>query len=145
MNLYPLIQKIYRNLYQDFLIWSILALALALTLYGLRTQINLFVTVSDISKRPHQFHHQHFRLGGRVKPKTLRAHNSGLTFEVIDFDTRHSDVSIIVSFIGALPSLFQEGKAMVADGYLEGNHFYAHTILAKHDENYQPPIAGPKI
>ena len=141
MNLRTLVQKICRNLYQDFLTWSILAFAITLILFGLRTQINLFVTVSEVIRMPKQFHQQHFRLGGIVRPDSVRAHNGVLTFEVIDFDKVDASDTISISFSGPLPSLFQEGKAMVADGYLENNHFYAHTILAKHDENYQPPMA----
>ena len=39
-----------------------------------------------------------------------------------------------------LPNLFSEGKGVVAEGKLrDKKYFIAHTILAKHDENYMPP------
>ena len=36
--------------------------------------------------------------------------------------------------------LFEEGKGVVAEGFLKDrNYFSATKILAKHDENYMPP------
>ena len=47
---------------------------------------------------------------------------------------------IIVFYSGAVPNLFQEGKGVVAEGYLQDRNFFkASKILAKHDENYMPP------
>ena len=39
-----------------------------------------------------------------------------------------------------MPNLFEEGKGVVAEGFLEDrNYLKADKILAKHDENYMPP------
>ena len=39
-----------------------------------------------------------------------------------------------------MPNLFEEGKGVVAEGFLKDNSFLiAEKILAKHDENYMPP------
>ena len=39
-----------------------------------------------------------------------------------------------------VPNLFEEGKGVVAEGFLKDkNYFLATKILAKHDENYMPP------
>ena len=47
---------------------------------------------------------------------------------------------IIVSYKGAVPNLFAEGKGVVAEGKLKDKNFFiADRILAKHDENYMPP------
>ena len=47
---------------------------------------------------------------------------------------------IIVSYSGAIPNLFAEGKGVVAEGKLKDKKFFiAKRILAKHDENYMPP------
>ena len=36
--------------------------------------------------------------------------------------------------------LFEEGKGVVAEGFLKDRNFFSATkILAKHDENYMPP------
>ena len=47
---------------------------------------------------------------------------------------------IIVSYSGAVPNLFSEGKGVIAEGELKDKkYFVADEILAKHDENYMPP------
>ena len=47
---------------------------------------------------------------------------------------------INVTYSGAIPNLFSEGKGVVAEGYLNDRSFFnAKKILAKHDENYMPP------
>ena len=53
----------------------------------------------------------------------------------------HSDLNEInVTYAGAVPNLFAEGKGVVAEGFLKDkNYFSATKILAKHDENYMPP------
>ena len=45
-----------------------------------------------------------------------------------------------MSYSGTVPNLFQEGKGVVAEGFLKDKSFLiADKILAKHDENYMPP------
>ena len=47
---------------------------------------------------------------------------------------------INVTYSGAVPNLFAEGKGVVAEGFLKDRNFFSATkILAKHDENYMPP------
>ena len=47
---------------------------------------------------------------------------------------------IKVNYTGILPDLFREGRGVVAEGKIgAGNVFFAHQVLAKHDENYMPP------
>ena len=47
---------------------------------------------------------------------------------------------LAVSFKGSVPNLFQEGKGVVAEGFLKDRSYLkAVKILAKHDENYMPP------
>ena len=47
---------------------------------------------------------------------------------------------INVTYTGAIPNLFEEGKGVVAEGVLNDRNFFsASKILAKHDENYMPP------
>ena len=48
--------------------------------------------------------------------------------------------SINVNYSGSVPNLFEEGKGVVAEGFLKDRNFLtAVKILAKHDENYMPP------
>ena len=45
-----------------------------------------------------------------------------------------------MSYTGAIPNLFEEGKGVVAEWVLnDRNLFSASKILAKHDANYMPP------
>ena len=47
---------------------------------------------------------------------------------------------LLVNFNGSVPNLFEEGKGVVAEGFLKDKSFLnAVKILAKHDENYMPP------
>ena len=56
-------------------------------------------------------------------------------FVITDFK---NEINVVYS--GAVPNLFQEGKGVVAEGYLKDRNFFLATkILAKHDENYMPP------
>ena len=58
-----------------------------------------------------------------------------VSFIITDFKNE-----INVTYSGAVPNLFAEGKGVVAEGFLKDRNFFqAQKILAKHDENYMPP------
>ena len=58
-----------------------------------------------------------------------------INFVITDF--KHE---LIVNYSGSVPNLFEEGKGVVAEGFLKDRNFLtAVKILAKHDENYMPP------
>ena len=117
------------------------AVAFALIGYGLRENVNLYVSVEGLYKKQSKYANEHFRLGGYVKKGSIKRHNSSIEFVVTDHESRlgKNDPEIKVLFTGVLPSLFKEGKAMVADGKMIKGVFYASEVLAKHDENYQVP------
>ena len=78
-----------------------------------------------------------FRVGGLVKPGSLKRDSMTVNFVVTD-----TAKEVQVSYTGILPDLFKEGKGVVAQGKLDGaGHFTASEVLAKHDENYMPPEA----
>ena len=75
------------------------------------------------------------RVGGMVKEGSIQASTEKINFIITDFKNE-----INVSFAGAIPNLFEEGKGVVAEGFLRDREFLnAKKILAKHDENYMPP------
>tara|TARA_B100000945_G_C20066141_1_gene450322 strand:+ start:10 stop:429 length:420 start_codon:yes stop_codon:yes gene_type:complete len=75
------------------------------------------------------------RVGGMVKKNSISINSNGVNFIITDFKNE-----INVSYSGAVPNLFAEGKGVVAEGFLKDrNVFLATKILAKHDENYMPP------
>ena len=70
-----------------------------------------------------------------VKKDSISINSSELKFVITDFKNE-----INVTYIGAIPNLFEEGKGVVAEGVLNDRNFFsASKILAKHDENYMPP------
>ena len=70
-----------------------------------------------------------------VKKESIFVNNNEIKFIVTDFKNE-----IIVSYKGAVPALFAEGKGVVAEGNLQDKKsFLAKRILAKHDETYMPP------
>ena len=66
---------------------------------------------------------------------SISINSSELKFVITDFKNE-----INVTYTGAIPNLFEEGKGVVAEGVLNDRNFFSATkILAKHDENYMPP------
>tara|TARA_Y100000591_G_scaffold182641_1_gene157743 strand:- start:97 stop:516 length:420 start_codon:yes stop_codon:yes gene_type:complete len=84
--------------------------------------------ISEIEKK-------RIRVGGMVKLNSITANMNEINFIITDFK---NEINVIYS--GAVPNLFEEGKGVVAEGYLKDKNFFiASKILAKHDENYMPP------
>lgn len=119
-----------------------LALTLALILYALRSNIDLFYTPGEIlygkretQQMPETGHR--LRVGGMVMPGSVRRDPDSLK---VNFSIYDAEGSVTVSYEGILPDLFREGQGVVVQGTLEkGNHIQAQEVLAKHDENYTPP------
>ena len=75
------------------------------------------------------------RVGGMVKKNSITINSKEINFIITDFKNE-----INVTYSGAVPNLFAEGKGVVAEGFLKDRNFFSATkILAKHDENYMPP------
>ena len=70
-----------------------------------------------------------------VKKDSISFSTNEVSFIITDFK---NEINVIYS--GAIPNLFEEGKGVVAEGFLKDRNFFTATkILAKHDENYMPP------
>jgi cytochrome c-type biogenesis protein CcmE len=70
-----------------------------------------------------------------VKKNSILVKANEVKFVITDFKNE-----INVTYTGAIPNLFEEGKGVVAEGFLKDRNFFSATkILAKHDENYMPP------
>lgn len=113
-----------------------LAIAAALILNALNSNIALYVTPSEVAagKAPKG---QTFRIGGMVKDGSLKRDELVVHFIITDLVKE-----IPVSYKGILPDLFKEGKGAVVQGKLDPDgQFVASEVLAKHDENYMPPEA----
>ena len=117
---------------------SIFVLSIILTIFlfkTLRNNVLYFYSPSEVSKSDENAFKNNIRLGGMVKPGSVKTDNNEIKFIVTDFKNE-----IIVSYKGTVPALFAEGKGVVAEGKLQDKKFFlAKRILAKHDENYMPP------
>ena len=116
-----------------------LGIAVALVLNAFQSNLVFFYTPTQIaSKEAPQG--RTFRIGGMVEKGSVKRQSDGVTVQFTVTDTAKS---IPVTFRGALPDLYREGKGVVAQGRL-GNDgvFVAQEVLAKHDENYMPPEAA---
>ncbi|SFR41640.1 cytochrome c-type biogenesis protein CcmE [Marinobacter gudaonensis] len=113
-----------------------LGLAVGLTTYALRQNINLFYDPTQISAGEAPVDVR-IRAGGMVEEGSVKRDPDSLRveFRVTDFNA-----SVPVEYTGILPDLFAEGQGVVAMGRLDANgRFVADQVLAKHDENYMPP------
>lgn len=113
-----------------------IAIAVGLTTYALRQNINLFYDPTEIAAGNAPVDVR-IRAGGMVEEGSVARDTDSLkvSFRVTDYAA-----SVPVQYEGILPDLFAEGQGVVAMGRLnEQGVFVADQVLAKHDENYMPP------
>ena len=122
-----------RFLFLVLLLTSVI-LAVFLILQSLKDNVVYFQSPSEI-KSLIELDKKKIRVGGMVKKKSISINPDEINFVITDFKNE-----INVTFSGAVPNLFAEGKGVVVEGFLKDrNYFSATKILAKHDENYMPP------
>tara|TARA_B100001093_G_scaffold167113_1_gene159699 strand:- start:456 stop:875 length:420 start_codon:yes stop_codon:yes gene_type:complete len=111
-----------------------LSLSVFLVLKSLNENVVYFKSPSDIQLLK-ELEIKKIRVGGMVKRDSIIMSSEKINFIITDLK-----YEINVSYSGAVPNLFSEGKGVVAEGYLKDRNFLEATkILAKHDENYMPP------
>ena len=112
----------------------ILILIVFLVLKSLEENVVYFQSPSEI-KSLTELTNNKIRVGGMVKKNSISMNSNEVNFIITDFKNE-----INVTYSGAVPNLFEEGKGVVAEGVLKDRNFFSATkILAKHDENYMPP------
>jgi cytochrome c-type biogenesis protein CcmE len=116
------------------LILVTLILTAFLVLKSLEENVVYFQSPSEI-KSLSELVKKKIRIGGMVKKDSISITSSEVKFVITDLKNE-----INVTYTGAIPNLFEEGKGVVAEGFLKDRNFFsASKILAKHDENYMPP------
>ena len=116
------------------LILTTLILTVFLVLKSLEENVVYFQSPSEI-KEISELDKKKIRVGGMVKKSSIFITSNEVKFVITDFKNE-----INVTYSGAIPNLFEEGKGVVAEGFLKDRNFFSATkILAKHDENYMPP------
>ncbi|MCG6658414.1 cytochrome c maturation protein CcmE [Halomonas campisalis] len=115
---------------------SLAAVAVGLTLYALRANINLFFSPIEIAAGDAPFERQ-IRAGGMVREGSVYRNPDSLD---VEFTVTDYVEDLRVSYSGILPDLFREGQGVVVVGQLyQDGMFRADQVLARHDENYMPP------
>ena len=116
------------------LILASVILTVFLVLQSLKENVVYFQSPSEI-KSLIELNKKKIRVGGMVKEQSVFITSNEVNFIITDFK---NEINVVYS--GAVPNLFDEGKGVVAEGFLKDkNYFTATKILAKHDENYMPP------
>ena len=122
-----------RALFISLLLVSVI-LSIFLVLKSLEENVVYFLSPTEI-KNLSEINNKKIRIGGMVKNQSIIINSDRVIFIVTDFKNE-----ISVSYSGSVPNLFEEGKGVVAEGFLKDRSFLvADKILAKHDENYMPP------
>jgi len=119
-----------------------MSIATALTLSAFRDNMMFYIELSDVAvgNVPSD---RDYRVGGLVTPGSVQRTPGELTVTFTLNDLQHS---LDVRHAGILPDLFREGQGIIAHGRLdETGVFVAHTVLAKHDENYMPPEVAESL
>ena len=118
-----------------FLILISLVLTIFLVVKSLEENVVYFKSPTDIKNLNEIKNAQKIRVGGMVKKNSIKINDKEIFFVITDFKNE-----LLVNFGGSVPNLFEEGKGVVAEGFLKDKSFLnADKILAKHDENYMPP------
>jgi cytochrome c-type biogenesis protein CcmE len=116
--------------------------AVLLAMSAMRAQASFFYAPGDVAAKGLPLDRA-VRIGGMVRRGSLRRHADGVTIDFLVGDD--SAATIPVRFTGITPDLFREGSGVIAEGRFRADgSFLASEILAKHDENYQPPRLGPE-
>ena len=116
------------------LIFLSVALTIFLVFKALEENVVYFKSPTDVKNLP-ELENKKIRVGGMVKKNSIITNDSEINFTITDYKNE-----LMVSFRGSVPNLFEEGKGVVAEGFLKDrSYFKAIKILAKHDENYMPP------
>ena len=117
-----------------------LGVATALVLQAFQKNLVFFFSPTQVTAKEAPLGRT-FRIGGIVETGSVKRDGVEVRFIVTDTAQR-----LPVTYRGALPDLFREGKMVVAQGQLgTDGTFQAREVLAKHDENYMPPEAKEAV
>ena len=116
------------------LIFLSVALTIFLVFRSLEENVVYFKSPTEVKNLP-ELETKKIRVGGMVKKNSIKTNDIEINFIITDYKNE-----LVVSFKGPVPNLFEEGKGVVAEGFLKDRSYLkAIKILAKHDENYMPP------
>ena len=112
-----------RVLFISLLLFSVILL-IFLVLKSLEENVIYFQSPTEI-KNLSEIDNKKIRIGGMVKDHSILINPDKITFVITDFKNE-----INVSYSGSVPNLFEEGKGVVAEGFLKDRSF----LIADNDD-----------
>ena len=128
-------EKKYKRLLLLSLSFIIIACVITVICVNLKENISFFYSPTELSSVS-TISEKMIRVGGVVKKGSVVRGKENITFIITDY--KNSIPIIYTKKI--LPNLFKENNGIVAEGYFQKGKFFAHSLLAKHNENYKPPL-----
>lgn len=109
---------------------------------GISKNLVYYWTPSDIDKAGDKAYGASIRLGGQVKPGSVKyARGSALEFDVTD-----RKQVVHVKSTGSPPQMFREGIGVVVEGTMvRGGYFQSDRLMVSHNNEYRAPKDGEKI
>ena len=133
-------KKVKLRTYFILLIFLSVALTIFLIFKALEENVVYFKSPTEVKNLP-ELTTKKIRVGGMVKKNSIITNDTEINFIITDFKNE-----LVVTFKGSVPNLFEEGKGVVAEGFLKDRSYLkAIKILAKHDENYMPPEVAESL
>jgi len=127
-------KKVKLRVFFILLIFLSVTLTIFLVIKALEENVVYFKSPTEV-KNLSELETKKIRVGGMVKKNSIKTNDLEINFIITDYKNE-----LLVSFKGPVPNLFEEGKGVVAEGFLKDRSYLkAIKILAKHDENYMPP------
>ena len=99
-------------------IFLIIILSVYLILKSLEENVVYFISPSEIKTLSEINNNKKIRVGGMVKEDSIKMDQNTINFVITDFKNE-----INVSYSGAIPNLFAEGKGVVAEGFLNDRNY----------------------
>ena len=94
-----------------------------------------FVSVEDLLKNHQNYSQDKFRLGGIVKPGTIKYSNDKLT---VSFSLNQGKFSLPVQHISAaIPDLFGDSAEVIIEGKYENEILFADNLMTKCASRYE--------
>ena len=105
---------------RDFFILLIFlsaTLTIFLIIKALEENVVYFKSPTEIKNLP-ELDSKKIRVGGMVKKSSIKTNDTEINFVITDFKNE-----LLVSFKGSVPNLFEEGKGVVAEGFLKDRSY----------------------
>lgn len=106
---------------------------------GLSNNLVYYITPSELAAKGPSAVGQPFRLGGQVRPGSVRWNAAT---QALRFVLQDPKGAITVTSHGIPPEMFKAGIGVVVEGTDRGSLFAATTLMIKHGSNYRAPKPG---